>query len=375
MLGYISSTRKKSCYACVKSKRRCDLGYPCCKRCFTKGLDCTYRNALIHEAEVVVRQTTPDFIPLTNDIVVEPSDVPQDSSNINPALLQSDSSGSEDGVDPPARIMYSQPRICESILPQIWEPTVLSEGQVVFMVNQLCSFLRSLAYSGSTPYMHDALYQDGQPIAYQDSCSLSALYLMKTNQNAPVIIRSIDSKISSLMSSTNTWTLSEHLAAVQALIIYQIIRLFDSDLRLQSLADKQNSLLELWTASLWKRSFNEPNCFNSTHESWIFYESLRRTVLVSTFLCGAWGCVKNGGLCEVVPILAKLPMTRDMELWRLDSNEWVEKDVLEAKVPLITYGDFALSWTPGMATGQLGDFEKLLLVACRGEQVISILGG
>ena len=33
---------RTSCLACVKSKRRCDIGLPGCKRCATKGLTCDY---------------------------------------------------------------------------------------------------------------------------------------------------------------------------------------------------------------------------------------------------------------------------------------------------------------------------------------------
>ena len=35
-------SRKKSCLACVKAKTRCDLTYPSCSRCATKGLACEY---------------------------------------------------------------------------------------------------------------------------------------------------------------------------------------------------------------------------------------------------------------------------------------------------------------------------------------------
>src|SRR5688572_28731509 len=115
MLGYISSTRKKSCYACVKAKRRCDLGYPFCKRCGIKGYDCKYPNATPRDssrasgdvpAEVVIRQTTPDIAPLASVDRSSSADLSfinfsTSDVDIDPFLFQtSDSSGSGSGSSP-----------------------------------------------------------------------------------------------------------------------------------------------------------------------------------------------------------------------------------------------------------------------------------
>lgn len=37
---------KKSCNACIKAKRRCDLLTPQCTRCFQKNLECVYKGQL-----------------------------------------------------------------------------------------------------------------------------------------------------------------------------------------------------------------------------------------------------------------------------------------------------------------------------------------
>lgn len=371
MLGYISSTRKKSCQACVKSKRRCDLGYPVCKRCFAKGLNCAYPNASVREAEVVVRQTTPDLLPLadvTGSASSAPVTVAEDPANLDPTFLQSSSSDSSSSPETivPDELWHS---LLESLLPQIWEPRILSEPQVSLIVHELCTFVPSIAYSGRTLFMHESLYQNFQPATFQDSCSLAGLYMVKTSKNLPIIANSIASKVSSLVASSSSWTLSEHLAAVQALIIYQIIRLFDPDLNQQALAERQNHLLELWTATLWKRSFNEPDAFQpNCYESWVFQESLRRTVLMSVFLRGAWCAVTNGGLCNQIPILARLPLTRDVRLFDCNAEEWTKKTPCQnPSGSLIAYGDLSVSWNPDRSVDELAPFERLLLAACRGD--------
>lgn len=42
MLVHQSSTRRKSCTACVQAKRRCDLRLPQCTRCVKRKADCKY---------------------------------------------------------------------------------------------------------------------------------------------------------------------------------------------------------------------------------------------------------------------------------------------------------------------------------------------
>jgi hypothetical protein len=227
-----------------------------------------------------------------------------------------------------------------------------------------------MAFTGKTMFMHRELYKDFQPTAYQDMCSLSALYTVKTSRNIPILASSIDAKISALMASSSTWCLTEHMAAVQALMIYQIIRLFDPSLQLQAVADKQNSLLELWTATLWKRSFNEPDPFNSSdcYISWAFQESLRRTVLMSVFLRGAWSALTKNGLCEQVPILGRLPLTREVELFDISAQEWASNTPCkDPRGGLIAYGDLSVTWTHDRDPEKLTDFERILLAACRGD--------
>jgi hypothetical protein len=328
----------------------------------------------------MIRHTTPDLVPLSNTLVdasgtTSLSQSPI-SSTIDPTLLQSDSSSSPDSFESECSRSGAcvEPRLYSSLLPQVWEPVILGSDQVMFMVNKLCSFTSSLAFSGHTPFMHESLYREHQPSAYQDSCSLSALYLVKTDKNVRILCNSIDNKISALVARSNVWTLSEHLAAVQALIIYQIIRLFDPDLRVQETAEKQNHLLEVWAAHLWKRAFNEPTPFDACYKSWIFYESLRRTVLMSVFLRGTWGALTKNGLCEQVPILSRLPLSRDGRLWDCDVVEWNDRRPCETQC-LQAYRDLSNSWTPGGRVDELTEFERLLLAACRGADDPGLLVG
>lgn len=52
--------RRKSCMACAKAKRRCDLAFPACSRCSLRQLDCHYPS--------LIQGNAPSSIPTTPDL-------------------------------------------------------------------------------------------------------------------------------------------------------------------------------------------------------------------------------------------------------------------------------------------------------------------
>lgn len=394
MLGYISSTRKKSCRQCAKAKRRCDLGYPCCKRCFAKGLACAYPNADVRESEVIIRQATPDLpapVPRPGQAVVFGPTEPPLHDLSDPALWQpSDSSSSPDTLAgsptefdawgrnqhaPPPKVAMRRHAAASSLrrelLPDIWAPSYLNVDQVAFLVSDLRNIMRTLVSEGHNPIVHRSLYSKRQPAAFDDSCSISALYLAKTPQNTPVIARTIQNKVTGFMTASAEWSLMDHLAAVQAMIVYQAIRLFDPSLKsVQADAELQNEQLHLWTKSLWTRSLTElPMTFDSPWDAWVFSESLRRTVLVSVLVRASYSCYTRAGLCDQIPTLANLPLNRIDRLWGMDEAEF-EEMTLNGGLPtesLVAYGQWAYEWNHANDVNGLTDFQRVLMAACRGK--------
>jgi hypothetical protein len=249
------------------------------------------------------------------------------------------------------------------LAPDIVIPSYLSEGQLLYVANELRCIVPCLAYAGSTVFVHRHLYKEHEPEAYQDCVAISALYLAKTARNQHILANSITTKIANLISAARTWTLTQHLAAVQALIIYQIICLFDPDLNLQASAEKHNILLEIWSAHLWKRAFNEPQSFHTKYDSWVFNESLRRTVLLSVFTRCCWSCVTRGGLADQVPVLAKLPLSKNLVAWDYEPEDWW----VGGDEGLMSYGDMADKWSREREVRGMDPFAKMLLAACRGK--------
>lgn len=392
MLGYISSTRKKSCYACVRSKRRCDLGYPYCKRCFVKGIDCKYPNATatpreassktsgVVPGDVVLRQTTPDFA------ASGPTEITfiDASADIDPFLFTSSESSSSP-EDVPQDLYFQEDwnvEIPPLLPPSTWRPEIvipsfLNRDQISFVIASLLGFVPAMAYAGSTIFMHKNLYVSHEPPAYQDCVALSALYMTKTARNRGILANAIGSKISGLISESATWSLTQHLAAVQALIVYQAIRLFDPDLGLQETAEKDNALLELWSAHLWKRSFNEPQSFATPYASYVFQESLRRTIMMSVFTRCGWSILTKGGLAEQVPVLARLPFTKDLGAWKCEPEDWSARNAGSRKEEdgLVNYAEWSVQWSAKRELGELDAFGKLLMGACWGKDDPRLLVG
>jgi hypothetical protein len=399
MLGYISTTRKKSCYGCVKAKRRCDLGYPYCKRCSVKGYDCQYPNVSPREtstkssggvpAEVVIRvESAPDLEPPftsvatssaelsfinfnTNDLIADPFLFrTSDSSGSSPESFEFNDFRIHDDWNIEVSEAMPQLPLARTLLPEIVVPAFLSQAQTLFVISNLQAFVPSMAYFGTTIFLHKDLYSAQEPTAIQDCVAISALYMTKTARNQHIVASIIASKIATLIAESSTWTLTQHLAAVQSLMIFQVIRLFDPDLKLQEAAEPQNALLELWTAHLWKRASTLPQRFDSNYTSWVFQESLRRTVMMSTFVRCAWSCLTCGGLASQVPVVARLPLTEDLQAWNCGSEEdWNMRPVawVAGDNGLISYGDMADDWSKEKRVEELGSYEKILIGACRGK--------
>lgn len=273
-------------------------------------------------------------------------------------------------------------QLCREIAPDVWAPTVLTEGQILSAIRTLNTYVPEMV-NGSTIFIHRDLFppHQPQPSAYQDSIALSALYLTKNPRNKEVIGNSINAKITALIHSTHTWSITEHLAAVQALTIYQIIRLFDPDLQLQAQAARHNSLLEIWAAHLWKRFMVEHNAHHipdgssASYHAWVFGESVRRTVMMAVFTRCAWSAFTKGGVADQVPVLARLPFTRDLGAWECDEQTWQQRGWGQqytgsnpglADGALMAYSDLASRWTHSDSVEDLDPFGKLLLAGCRG---------
>lgn len=144
--------------------------------------------------------------------------------------------------------------------------------------------------------------------------------MAKSRFNGPVIFRSIESQVQGLIAEPIPATANESLAHTQALILYQIIRLFDGDILARASAERHIANLETSALNLLAHvrfdsdedaarvaacpeevlSLLPVSQTKAFWVDWIFQESMRRTLLFSFFLIQAYRALMGhrGMVCD-----------------------------------------------------------------------------
>ncbi|RYP30140.1 hypothetical protein DL767_006388 [Monosporascus sp. MG133] len=165
----------------------------------------------------------------------------------------------------------------------------------------------AFARDNCAPHIHRYLYKDHMPQFIIQAFSVCMLYTNKTDANRGIILRVLHDNVTTLLASSGAATLTplEKLARVQVLIFYQTIRMFDGDIMLGQQAGNDFKWLQSWIGDL--RGLRD-NLAGSVYlgdaalrnkppqswESWIFAESLRRTVIMGYVLKALWDLLKGG---------------------------------------------------------------------------------
>ena len=241
----------------------------------------------------------------------------------------------------------------------------INKDQVDFCTTQLQSCIAQLVQGVNLPFIHRTAYKDTVPSVYRDLVGVSAMYCQKTPENLSVVFAMLDDNISRLIAKSPSWGPEDLLLGTQALIVYQIIRLFDGDIRQRANAERQSVLLETWTSQLQAALNTFQNTLqleSPTHRRWLLLESARRTLLVSVMLQALYSLLKDG-MCSSVPYMATLPVSLDGALWGMSKEDWY-KSALGTEGDPVTYREFVTKWVDG-APLQIEVYETILLVACK----------
>ncbi|KAF2020723.1 hypothetical protein BU24DRAFT_469487 [Aaosphaeria arxii CBS 175.79] len=312
-----TTSKRRSCADCVKHKRKCDMQQPRCRRCQKKKIPCSYPNRPSMVAEVDIPEL--DF-PWLDDLMKDPGLAPW-SGSLQPSIAK---------VAPGGIERASKRQRTPDYLPGYPEgytrytlPRTETEAAVHQFKLWPCKWLSD----GKAPFIHPRVYSTTMPKPLQEAYAACAIYSTMTTQNAFVGFTVIESKANELLRSADeaAWTPLDLLAAVQALLIFQLIRLFDGDIRQRALAEKAESVLQAWTGQLQACTVEERDFTSDTApswRSWVFAESARRTVIMSMFLSGLYSLVKNG-YCGMGDKINVNSFTAQRRLWDASSAlEW-----------------------------------------------------
>jgi hypothetical protein len=355
---------RKSCLNCVKAKRRCDLAFPQCQRCATKNLACNHpglENALSDpnpnpgQGQIDQSFSDQDWL-LDNDLVMGNSALGPDGQTLMESTwLATLTSGPNSTLDIqwPSVTNVSLSNGLQAASPSTDIDEIVNSASSNFGVpgdNRIItgaiyyertrfvsrlfkSYPETFYKRGQTPFIHRHLYEGYTPTVIQDVLSSCALYCGKTEQNESLIFRDISRKALDLVNTQTPFlTPMDLLASTQALLLYQVIRLFDGDIRQRADAEAHESILVSWTQQLQGRTEQLPLITNgstssssvdsvavSTWNDWIFEESCRRTVLTSYILQGTYSFLKFGW-DDVAPKVAMLSFTAQAALWDAPSE-------------------------------------------------------
>ncbi|KAJ4311994.1 hypothetical protein N0V94_007676 [Neodidymelliopsis sp. IMI 364377] len=209
--------------------------------------------------------------------------------------------------------------------------------------------------------------------------SADALYRMQNAGTKSIVHQILHNNVQNLLVTTNAAqsSNSDLLAALQALLLYQIMRLFDGDIRLRACAEADEATTVLWASELRSRachvalpryplapmtSIAASTDSKEEWQEWLFSESIRRTVVTTFMLQGVYNYIKTG---HDKPTVVGVFFSAQERLWNAQSEVgWcnARQETVELQVSISC-------WDEIMALAEPDDLEEL------GVLVMSMLWG
>ena len=317
--------RKKACVACTASKRQCDKQEPACRRCRSKGRPCQYplvRQICLpiedaSEADEARASGTVSDVSLAEIDFLAPSlgdcQVPNPLFDAVGALVVGANTECAWFLSEATwGVMHGAPEGSEFV-----DTDVLQR-----FVADVQSWFRQWVTDGCNPFIHAQLYRQRMPRSVRDAYTSLTAYLAKNAANERMTLQVVQDNAESLLreqqpddndddaAAARLDTL-DHVARVQALLVYQAIRLFDGDIGARERGEAAAPTLLAWTRQMWARAKRDlrPAEHGATAaqlrvlgadgtafvwRTWIVAESVRRTWLTARVLTGVYQTLKTG---------------------------------------------------------------------------------
>jgi hypothetical protein len=243
----------------------------------------------------------------------------------------------------------------------------MDRERIKYIVRQLRTYPEKLFRNGRTAFVHPQAYNPAISSTLQDACCAAALYSGKNEKNEAMVWEIITSKVNQLMEPRASWSVSEHLSCLQALIIFQIIRLFDGDVKQRSEAEQHKKTLSQWTDRLSQRTGVTVVCENiiqSSWESWVFEETVCRTTIISRMVQAMFSIQKQG-FCTLVGAVTEMSFTGQKSLWEAPTAQHWQK-VCAEKSRLYVHQMDLEELLSNATLDNLDDMGMLMMVTCKG---------
>jgi hypothetical protein len=248
-------------------------------------------------------------------------------------------------------VTFPQPEAGPSYLQEIERQIPIVRGWLFKWIEQ-----------GSNEFIHSHLYQTRFPECVQDAYMATSMYMHRNKSNQHTVLRIIESRAKNLVTnhavdvadslpiraevnSTAVTDSFEHLARVQALLAYQIIGLYDGDIRLRHVCEGHIHVLNTWMQAMANHASQSANLegsiFSSSGEqtagpfgataykdtstvkwhSWILTESIRRTWSLVSGVQAGYLMIRQGQ--AMVPCMGGMLFTSRLGVWEAQSaTDW-----------------------------------------------------
>ncbi|PYH43889.1 Zn(II)2Cys6 transcription factor domain-containing protein [Aspergillus saccharolyticus JOP 1030-1] len=387
------SLRRKSCNACFKGRRKCNLAYPVCENCRNTKKDCRYAYPPSPAKRTGEPPTAPDEAAasptMSHDAtttglaleLLEPSVVAYPRSFGQDLRLQLPPESTPDFM--PEYISFSATSKLVGTLGEV-HPMQGTTRSWQWVMDELKSYPREFAHRGETIFIHRDLYRDEVPQPIRTAFGVCSSFSLLTETNREMTFRVLEHEVLELLKPTEPSlglssaaaaaapsrlaALRSELARLQALLLCQTLRLFHGNLQQRISAEQQGSVLMTSALKLVVSAQSEPELQRpKTRYNWALGECIRRTALLIYFLYGVNSVYKEG-ICVGLHTLRQLPLSAGVSAWD-ERGDWGGRDELQCAqweaVETHPYEAFLARWLVSMPR-RLDRFEKLLIVPCQG---------
>ncbi|EXJ83559.1 hypothetical protein A1O1_07182 [Capronia coronata CBS 617.96] len=431
--------RSKACIACASSKRRCDKQFPECQRCLERDVNCIYPQPKRRRRDPTTStstRTTRDSLSQTEGLSAIQKNADAGAASL--AAADADALGSslldlgQWGVMETADLdcFLSHAGVINSYTTGIPTPSLpapddrplaLPEGvahengngdisnstcrpwflraetwtlqhstvdpasetaiELDLFIHAVEEMLHGWVRDGHNSFIHRRLYEKGMPTCLQDAFTTLAAYTGCSPAVKETILQTADERACALVHqgppvAGGVQNIRAHLARVQALFVYEFIRLFDGSVRLRASAEQQLPKLRQWVLQMWEvvklyrgeddgLSVEHHRPANSDFDShynaasklwrlWVLTESLRRTHIIIDTVVNTYQTMTQGW----ADCAGAVMVTTRRGLWEAESAvKWF--DLSCEKPPLLVPALQPMPVISQYAASEVDDFIKL----------------
>ncbi|KAF5549090.1 hypothetical protein FMEXI_4432 [Fusarium mexicanum] len=194
--------------------------------------------------------------------------------------------------------------------------------------------VKAFAESGQTSFIHCS--QTSNSTALRDAFAACSLYTARNSANASLVASEISRRAELLIQATDTAlalgplssqsTMSlDLLPSIQAMLVYQCIRLFSDDNSLQDQAEQDAKSIARWIdilQALAQETTSSNSKFHQLWKDWVRTESIQRTMIFADLVESIYTFLKFGWYQQSTR-LAELGFTGRAAIWNAGSvAEW-----------------------------------------------------